>query len=78
MGESCDQGGSFPSHKIPQKKELKRNAQNNILFIHQCIILQNIQVPLLLARPSCSFSVVPLMLMSHLFKEETSITIYYI
>ena len=78
MGESCDEGGPFPSHKIPQKNELERNAHNGILFICQCIILQKIPVLLLLARPSRSLSVVPLMWMSPLFKEETSITIDYI
>lgn len=78
MGESCDEDGPFPAHKIPQKKELKRDAQNNILFIRQCNIVQKIQVPLLSARPSRNLSVVPLMLMSPLFKEETYITIDYI
>ena len=73
MGKSFDEGGPFPSHKIPQKKELERNAQNIILFICQCIILQKIQVPLLSARPSRSLFIVPLMLMSPLFIEETSI-----
>jgi hypothetical protein len=32
MGESCEEGGPSPSHKIPQKKELRRNAQK--YFIH--------------------------------------------
>jgi hypothetical protein len=34
MGESCEEGGPSPSHNIPQKcKELRRNAQNDLLFI---------------------------------------------
>ena len=40
MGESCDEGGPCPSHKIPQERELERNVQNNILFIHQYVMLQ--------------------------------------
>ena len=35
MGESCEEGGPFPSHKIPQRKELDWSAQNKILFICQ-------------------------------------------
>ena len=34
-GESCEEGGPFPSHKIPQEKELNWNAQNKSLFICQ-------------------------------------------
>ena len=34
-GEYCEEGGPFPSHKIPQEKELNWNAQKKILFICQ-------------------------------------------
>jgi len=34
-GESCEEGGPFPSHKIPRKKELNWNAQRKNLFICQ-------------------------------------------
>jgi hypothetical protein len=44
MGESCEEGGPSPSHKIPQKrKELRRNAQNDLLFICQNVSSYNIQ-----------------------------------
>jgi len=34
-GESCEEGGPFPSHKIPQEKGLNGNAQKKNLFICQ-------------------------------------------
>ena len=34
-GGSCEEGGPFPSHKIPQEKELNWNAQKKFLFICQ-------------------------------------------
>ena len=32
-GESCDEGGPFPSHKIPQRKEFKLKRSKET-FIH--------------------------------------------
>ena len=38
MGGSCEEGGPFPSHKIPQEKELNENTQNRSLFIRQELV----------------------------------------
>ena len=40
MGESCDEGGPCPSHKIPQDTKIKLKYLEQNLFIRQYTILQ--------------------------------------
>ena len=40
MGESCEEGGPCPSHKIPQNANARLDAQNNFLIICQNVQLQ--------------------------------------
>ena len=76
MGESCDEGGPYPPHKIPQETRTRKKCLEQY-FIHPSICHvteRKDSSPVPSTKPLLQSFPPPLMQMSPLYEEETSIT----
>jgi len=76
MGESCEEGGPCPSHKIPQNAKTRSNAQDISLFICQKYSV-TIKVQLAFSPKNSRVMMIPFSNVDILFIEETLITIVH-